>query len=217
MPRRRSRSRNPSLRSLCPQSPAGASVGVGRLDDAGATRIVCSVSSRAGPHWERQSKVGIPRGRPVPSTTTIHFVPLLRWFCRRRRPFFGGAKLPSKKASLHFTCWRSFNSARNARQRVSQPLAPPSPATVASRSTARETSGANPASEPPLRRTHKVPSSTLRSSARGRPPRGRRGRFGSKGRIFSTGRRSVADVSRHPPSPWRFSPSEGKYLLLLQN
>jgi hypothetical protein len=31
-------------------------------------------------------------------------------------PFFAGAKLPSKNDSLHFNCWRSFNSLRNARQ-----------------------------------------------------------------------------------------------------
>src|SRR5260370_39609473 len=28
-------------------------------------------------------------------------------------PFFAGAKLPSKNDSLHFNCWRSFNSLRN--------------------------------------------------------------------------------------------------------
>jgi len=31
-------------------------------------------------------------------------------------PFFAGAKLPSRNDSLHFNCWRSFNSLRNARQ-----------------------------------------------------------------------------------------------------
>src|SRR5207245_11383069 len=37
----------------------------------------------------------------------------------------------------------------------------------------------------PLRSSHKMPSSTRRSSARGRPPRGCLGTFGSKGRICS--------------------------------
>jgi len=37
----------------------------------------------------------------------------------------------------------------------------------------------------PLRRIHKMPSSTLRLSFGGLPPWGRFGRFGSKGRIFS--------------------------------
>jgi hypothetical protein len=37
----------------------------------------------------------------------------------------------------------------------------------------------------PLRRIQRIPSSTLRSLAGGLPPRGRLGRFGSRGRIFS--------------------------------
>jgi hypothetical protein len=35
-------------------------------------------------------------------------------------PFFAGAKLPSRNDSLHFNCWRSFNSLRNARQIFNQ-------------------------------------------------------------------------------------------------
>src|SRR5215472_9739732 len=35
-------------------------------------------------------------------------------------PFFAGAKLPSINDSLHFSCWCSFNSLRNARQISSQ-------------------------------------------------------------------------------------------------
>src|SRR6516162_8981 len=35
-------------------------------------------------------------------------------------PFFAGAKLPSRNASLHFTCWRSFNSLKNVRQIFNQ-------------------------------------------------------------------------------------------------
>jgi hypothetical protein len=35
-------------------------------------------------------------------------------------PFLAGAKLPSRNASLHCDCWRSFNAARNARQIASQ-------------------------------------------------------------------------------------------------
>jgi hypothetical protein len=46
----------------------------------------------------------------------------------------------------------------------------------------------------PLRRIHKMPSSTLRSGAGGRPPRGRGGRLGSKGRTFS----HWASVSNRP-------------------
>src|SRR6266702_3486714 len=37
-----------------------------------------------------------------------------------RAPFLAGAKLPSRNDSLHFNCWRSFNSLKNARQMFSQ-------------------------------------------------------------------------------------------------
>jgi hypothetical protein len=46
----------------------------------------------------------------------------------------------------------------------------------------------------PLRRIHRIPSRTLRSLAGGLPPRGRGGRFGSQGRIFS----HWASVSSRP-------------------
>jgi hypothetical protein len=100
-------------------------------------------------------------------------------------PFFAGAKLPSRNASLQFNCWRSFNSLRNARQISSQ-----TSCSSQSRSRRQQVEGDGNSSgkscqRAPLRRIHKIPSSTLRSSAGGRPPRGRGGRWGSKGRIFS--------------------------------
>src|SRR5437773_3803514 len=100
-------------------------------------------------------------------------------------PFFAGAKLPSMKDSLHFSCWRSFNSLRNARQISSQISC-----SSQSRSRRQQVDGEGNSSgtshqRAPLRKTHKIPSSTLRSSLGGRPPFGRLGRFGSKGRIFS--------------------------------
>ena len=100
-------------------------------------------------------------------------------------PFFAGAKLPSRNASLHFNCWCSFNSARNARQIFNQ-----TPCSSESRSSSQHVAGDGNSSgkscqRAPLRRIHKMPSSTLRSSARGRPPRGRFGFPGSRGRIFS--------------------------------
>ncbi len=102
-----------------------------------------------------------------------------------RAPFLAGAKLPSRNASLHFNCWRSFNSPRKARQIVSQ-----TSCSSQSRSRRQQVDGDGNSSgiscqRAPLRSIHKMPSSTLRSSARGRPPRGRGGRLGSKGRIFS--------------------------------
>jgi hypothetical protein len=100
-------------------------------------------------------------------------------------PFFAGAKLPSINDSLHFSCWRSFNSLRNVRQISNQ-----TSCSSQSRSRRQQVEGeGNSAGKShqraPLRRIHKMPSSTLRSSAGGRPPWGRFLRFGSKGRIFS--------------------------------
>jgi hypothetical protein len=102
-----------------------------------------------------------------------------------RAPFFAGAKLPSRNDSLQSSCSRWFSSARNARQMVSQ-----TPRSSQSRSLRQHVAGEGNSSgkscqRAPLRRIHKIPSSTLRSSAGGLPPCGRRGRFGSKGRIFS--------------------------------
>jgi hypothetical protein len=99
-------------------------------------------------------------------------------------PFFAGAKLPSRNDSLHCNCWRSFNSLKNARQMVSQ-----TSCSSQSRSRRQQVAGEGNSSgeshqRAPLRKIHKMPSSTRRSSARGRPPRGRLGNFESKGRIW---------------------------------
>jgi len=99
-------------------------------------------------------------------------------------PFFAGAKLPSKKASLQFNCWRSFNSPRKVRQISSQiPCSSQSPSRRQQVEGDGNSSGIS-CQRTPLRRIHKMPSSTLRSLAGGRLPRGRGGRLGSKGRIF---------------------------------
>src|SRR5438309_1081834 len=109
-------------------------------------------------------------------------------------PFLAGAKLPSKKDSLHCNCFRSLSSARNARQILSQ-----TPCSSQSRSLRQQVAGEGNSSgkscqRAPLRRIHKMPSSTLRSEARGRPPRRREPGRGSKGRIFS----HWASVNRRP-------------------
>jgi len=100
-------------------------------------------------------------------------------------PFFAGAKLPSINDSLHLSCWFSFNSLRNARQISNQ-----TSCSSQSRKRRQQVEGEGNSSgkshqRAPLRRIHKMPSSTLRSAAGGRPPCGRFRRFGSKGRIFS--------------------------------
>ena len=112
-----------------------------------------------------------------------------------RAPFLAGAKLPSRNDSLQSSCSRWFNSARNARQMVSQ-----TPCSSQSRSRRQHVAGEGNSSgkshqRAPLRRIQRIPSSTLRSLAAGRPPCGRRGgRLGSQGRIFS----HWASVSSRP-------------------
>ena len=115
-------------------------------------------------------------------------------FADASAPFFAGAKLPSRNASLQFNCWRSFNSLRNARQTSNQISC-----SSQSRSRRQQVEGDGNSSgkscqRAPLRNIHKMPSSTWRSSARGRPPRGRLGRFGSKGWILA----HWASVSSRP-------------------
>jgi len=115
-------------------------------------------------------------------------------FAHSGAPFLAGAKLPSINDSLHFNCCRSFNSLRKARQIASQ-----TPCSSQSRSRRQQVEGCGNSSgrscqRAPLRKIHKMPSSTLRSGLGGRPPRGRGGRLGSKGRIFS----HWASVSNRP-------------------
>src|SRR5213594_3358100 len=99
-------------------------------------------------------------------------------------PFLAGAKLPSKKDSLHCNCFRSLSSARNARQTFSQ-----MPCSSQSRSRRQQVEGCGYSSgkscqRAPLRRIHRIPSRTRRLSIHGRPPRRFLRGFGSKGAIF---------------------------------
>src|SRR6266481_7920590 len=99
-------------------------------------------------------------------------------------PFLAGAKLPSKNDSLHFNCWRSLNSIRNARQTFFQTAC-----SSQSRSRRQQVEGCGYSSgkscqRAPLRRINKITSRTRRLSIHGRPPlRCLRG-LGSKGAIF---------------------------------
>jgi hypothetical protein len=99
-------------------------------------------------------------------------------------PFFAGAKLPSRNDALHFNCWRSFNSLRNVRQMFNQ-----TPCSSQSRSRRQQVEGCGNFSgrscqRAPLRRIHRIPSSTRRFSIHGRPPLRCLGGLGSKGAIF---------------------------------
>ncbi len=115
-------------------------------------------------------------------------------FADSAAPFLAGAKLPSIKASLHFNCWRSFNSPRKARQIVSQTSCSSQSRNLRQQVEGEENSSGKSCQRAPLRSIHKMPSKTLRSSAGGRPPFGRGGRLGSKGRIFCR----WASVSNRP-------------------
>src|SRR5207302_3906484 len=124
----------------------------------------------------------------------LHSFPTRRSSDLSSAPFLAGAKLPSRKDSLHCSCFRSLSSARNARQILSQ-----TPCSSQSRSLRQHVAGEGNSSgkscqRAPLRRIHTMPSSTLRSEARGRPPRRRERGRGSKGRIFS----HWASVNRRP-------------------
>jgi len=164
---------------------------------------------RAGPPRGKPREGGSPRGRPAPSDHHHPLRPLApAWFCRRQRPFFGpGAKLPSRNASLQFSCWRSCNSPRKARQDHSQILpAPPSPATVATRLWATETPRANPASEP---RCAQDPQNAFQHFAvvgPRPPPCGGAGVVWEQGLdLGPLGVRSATDrIAPHAP-PWRCS------------
>jgi len=126
-------------------------------------------------------------------------------------PFLAGAKLPSRNDSLHFNCCRSFNSARNVLHTRSQ-----TPCSSHLRSRRQHVAGdgnslGKSCQRAPLRRIHKMPSSTLRLAAGGLPPRGCFGDRGSKGPIFC----HCASVNSRPyrairPPPWRSPPSKGK-------
>jgi len=117
-------------------------------------------------------------------------------------PFFAGAKLPSRNDSLHFNCWRPFNSLRNDRQIFNQ-----TPRSSQSRSRRQHVEGCGNFSgrscqRAPLRRIHKIPSSTRRFSIHGRPPLRCLGDGGSNGAIFfhCASVSNGPDRAIHPPS-----------------
>ena len=116
-------------------------------------------------------------------------------------PFFAGAKLPSRNDSLHFSCWRSFNSLRNARQIASQ-----TPCLSQSRSRRQHVEGCGYFSgrscqRAPLRRIHRIPSRTRRF----RSTDGHRGAAGAvweaRARFSATAlRQQRTDRAIDPPS-----------------
>ena len=97
-------------------------------------------------------------------------------------PFLAGAKLPSRNNSLPCTCWRSFNSLRNARQTFSQ-----TPCASQSRNRRQRSKDADisPASPVILRARQNPENPSSRwFSIHGRSPLRFLRDFGSKGAIF---------------------------------
>lgn len=99
-------------------------------------------------------------------------------------PFFADAKLPSIKLSLQSNCPFLFNSPRKARQIFNQ-----TPRSSQSCKRRQHVAGDGYSAGrschlAPLRAIHRIPSSTWRLSAQGRPPRLLLRSLGNKGSIF---------------------------------
>ena len=105
-------------------------------------------------------------------------------FADAEPPFLAGAKLPSMKASDQSNWPFSSNSARKARQALSQ-----TPCSSQSFSLRQHVEGlgyflGKSAHGAPVRRIQRIPSKTLRLSAQGRPPRFDLGGCGNSDSIF---------------------------------
>jgi hypothetical protein len=100
-------------------------------------------------------------------------------------PFFAGAKVPSRNASLQSTWPRSSNSPRKVRQRVSQRSACSHSASRRQQVAGLGYRSGRSRQRAPVRKTQRMPSKQARSSARGRPPRGLRLARGNSGAIFA--------------------------------
>ncbi len=200
--------RDDQLDAACRQLLAQGVAIVAPVGDQAAGLLPGTTAAMPVPYADRRERcrdeLDLRRGRSVKvvsqrNTRAVdHHHPLRALaplgFADSAAPFFAGAKLPSINDSLHFICWPSFSSPRKARQIVSQ-----IPCSSQSRSLRQQVEGDGNSSgkscqRAPLRSIHKMPSNTLRSGAGGRPPFGRGGRLGSKGRIFS----HWASVSNRP-------------------
>ncbi len=117
-------------------------------------------------------------------------------------PFLAGAKLPSMNTSLQLSLPRASSSQRNRRQMFSQMSSCSQSRSLRQQVLALGYSLGRSRQRAPLRSTQRMPSSTARSSARGRPkpPRG-----GNRGRICSHCLSLSNEESRIPSFPhyWR--------------
>lgn len=99
-------------------------------------------------------------------------------------PFFAVAKLPSMNASLQSSRPLRFSSPRNVRQIVSQTSFCSQFCNLRQHVEGEGYSLGRSCHLAPLRAIHRIPSSTWRLSAQGRPPRFPRRSLGNRGSIF---------------------------------
>jgi hypothetical protein len=126
--------------------------------------------------------------------------------------FFAGAKLPSRNDSLHFNCWRWFNSLRNARQISTKRPAPPSLAAAASTSKDVGISLVGPASEPRSAESTKSLPAPDRSGSTDDRPCVVWAAWGARARFSSTALRSATDKRTRPRHRPSFGAADLAYL-----
>ncbi len=109
----------------------------------------------------------------------------LACFADTSAPFFAGANVPSRKASLHVSRPRASSSLRKARQRESQTSCRSHSANRRQQVAGLGNSDGRSRQRAPVRRIQRMPSKQPRSGARGRPPCGLARAFGSRGATFA--------------------------------
>jgi hypothetical protein len=114
-------------------------------------------------------------------------------------PFFAGAKVASRKASLQSSCPRPSRSLRKARQIASHTSCRSHSASRRQHVAGLGYRAGRSAQRAPVRNTQRMPSRQPRSSARGRPPFGYRLGFGNSGAIRAHCA-SVSNGAIHPHS-----------------
>ncbi|MDB4917695.1 MAG: hypothetical protein JWM95_5339 [Gemmatimonadetes bacterium] len=185
MPRRFNRSQS-LRRSYARSATIRGGFCFGRPGPRRRTATVVSGSSARGLSARLADERGAPRGRPVPSTNTMRFVPFpVRVFADASTPFFAGANVPSRKASLQSNWPHASSSLRKARHSDHHTSCRSHSASRRPQVAPLAYGGGTSRQRAPLRSTHKIPSKPSRSAARGHPPRGGAFPFGNTGAIFA--------------------------------
>jgi len=203
------------LDAACGELPAKARAVVGSIHDE-ALRATARTARSGARHFhcgERLRGKDDFGGRSAKESASqrntravCHHHPLRTFsafgFTHAEPPFLAGAKLPSMNTSLQLSLPCASSSQRNRRQMLSQMSSCSQSRSLRQQVLALGYSLGRSRQRAPLRRTQRMPSSTARSSARGRPkPPG----AGKRGWICSHWR-SLSNVeSRIPSFPhyWR--------------